>query len=408
VASAAAATIYDRRLDELSAGDARLPLVSLVLINFNYAQYVGKAIQSIRSQDYPHIEATVVDNASTDTSRDVIAANVANDPRFKIIHSDRNEFVMAAALRGLEASSGTFVCFIDADDFLFSNFVSTHVQVHLALPHGVAFTSGNVVEIAGDGSVLSGGRRHLVKVNPDKRGLRAADSVLRLATIGDEDFERLGEGVITLSQTKKGWLWSTGTANFYRRNVLEFARPSRSGANLAHLSADGYFARFAHWLGGSALIARPLSAHRIHGGNVFGVGPSMIGMIGGAGRARQWVPERRRYLLRSVIEHADKISERTAPGRFWGILDQALDALDRPLEEELRENSVQAAFADNFAKLVECFGLGPTIIQLRSRLGRAPLWRIVKRAHKGRVPAHVRGLVLRAEIARGLRRLRGR
>ncbi|MEX0590252.1 MAG: glycosyltransferase family 2 protein, partial [Xanthobacteraceae bacterium] len=328
-ASALAAPKVDgRSLDELASGEVKLPLASLVLINFNYAQFVGAAIDSIRAQDYPRLEVAVIDNASTDNSREVIAKHVGGDARFKIIHADRNEFVMGAALRGLAATSGEFVGFIDADDCLFSNFVSTHVQVHLALPRSVAFTSSNVVEIAADGAMLAGGRKQVAyKVDPAKRGLRPGHSVPRLATIPDDAYERLGSSVVSLSHTKKGWLWSTGSANFYRRSLLEFARPRCGVDALNILSADGYFARFCHWLAGSAMIERPLSAYRIHGANLFGQTPSMTGFLGGTGRAENWLPRRRRELLRAVLERADEISKRTEPGRFWGILDQAIDAL---------------------------------------------------------------------------------
>ena len=69
---------------------AKSPLVSLVLINWNYANFIGATIDSIKRQDYPWFEAIVVDNGSTDESRDIIAAHVGDDPRFRVLCLDQN------------------------------------------------------------------------------------------------------------------------------------------------------------------------------------------------------------------------------------------------------------------------------------------------------------------------------
>ena len=171
----------------------RPPLVSLVLINWNYAAYVGAAIDSIASQDYPLLEAIIVDNGSTDASRDVIAKHVGEDERFPN-RSPRDKISASLAPISMifKLIRGEFVTIVDADDVLFANFVSSHVQVHLALPCSVAFTSSNVVEMTADCRALTGsfgsfGDQGKVMT----RGLRPVDSALRLPTISDEDYRQL-------------------------------------------------------------------------------------------------------------------------------------------------------------------------------------------------------------------------
>src|SRR4029079_5040721 len=144
------------------------PLVSLVLINWNYASFVGAAIESIKGQDYPRFEAIVVDNGSTDDSRDVIARQIAGDSRFRVIHLDSNLGQLGAFLEVFGEIRGDFVTIVDADDILFSNFLSSHAQVHLALPLSVALTSSNVVEMTASGRALTGGYVPLgLKPQPD-------------------------------------------------------------------------------------------------------------------------------------------------------------------------------------------------------------------------------------------------
>ena len=50
------------------------PRVSIVIINYNYGQFLREAIDSALRQTYPHTEIIVVDDGSTDNSREIIAS----------------------------------------------------------------------------------------------------------------------------------------------------------------------------------------------------------------------------------------------------------------------------------------------------------------------------------------------
>lgn len=50
------------------------PLVSIIINNYNYASYIKQAIDSALNQIYPHTEVIVVDDCSTDDSRNIIAS----------------------------------------------------------------------------------------------------------------------------------------------------------------------------------------------------------------------------------------------------------------------------------------------------------------------------------------------
>lgn len=49
-----------------------LPLVSVIITNFNYGKYLVQCIQSVKDQSYPSIECIVVDDCSTDNSREIL------------------------------------------------------------------------------------------------------------------------------------------------------------------------------------------------------------------------------------------------------------------------------------------------------------------------------------------------
>ena len=70
---------YDNLKDSLApsaAVDRRpapaLPLVSVVIVNYNYGRFLEDAVESVRGQTYPNVECIIVDNASTDESGSVI------------------------------------------------------------------------------------------------------------------------------------------------------------------------------------------------------------------------------------------------------------------------------------------------------------------------------------------------
>jgi glycosyltransferase involved in cell wall biosynthesis len=137
----------NQSVDVLLAGSSiadrglKHPLISIIVVNRNYAAYIAKTIQSIQAQDYPWFECVIVDNASTDDSLSVIETNVADDPRFTVKRMAENLGQLRAALEILPHLRGGFVVSVDADDYLFPNFISSHFQVHLALPQSVGFSS---------------------------------------------------------------------------------------------------------------------------------------------------------------------------------------------------------------------------------------------------------------------------
>ena len=132
----------------------RLPLVSVIVVNFNYGRFLRAAVDSVFGQTYPNIECIIVDNASTDESGAVLRAIEVRYANVKIVRRTDNGGQTRAALEGFAASAGPYVIFLDADDLLLPNCVETHVFVHLSLRVHVGFTSGDMFQVSGDQVVL--------------------------------------------------------------------------------------------------------------------------------------------------------------------------------------------------------------------------------------------------------------
>lgn len=104
-------------------------MVSLIITTFNYASYVERAIRSALEQslDNDNFEVIVVNDASTDRTKDVLA-NYIDEVR--VINLDENIGLAGARNLGIKKAKGQFVIFLDADDYIHRDLL--HVQrLHL-------------------------------------------------------------------------------------------------------------------------------------------------------------------------------------------------------------------------------------------------------------------------------------
>jgi glycosyltransferase involved in cell wall biosynthesis len=87
--------------------------VSVIIPNYNYAAFVGQAIESVFAQTYQNYEVIVVNNGSTDNSLEVLSKYAD-----KIILVDQANLGQSGARNtGIQNSTGDLLAFLDADDF---------------------------------------------------------------------------------------------------------------------------------------------------------------------------------------------------------------------------------------------------------------------------------------------------
>jgi glycosyltransferase involved in cell wall biosynthesis len=92
------------------------PTVSVLMPSFNYAQYLPLAVQSVLSQTYSDLELIIVDDCSTDGSRDIAEECKRLDDRVVTVFHSKNRGLACTRNTGLRASSAKFVALCDADD----------------------------------------------------------------------------------------------------------------------------------------------------------------------------------------------------------------------------------------------------------------------------------------------------
>ena len=99
-------------------------LVSVVLPIYNVEKYLAFCIDSVIEQTYQNIEIILVDDGSTDTCPQICDQYKEKDNRIKVIHK-KNGGLSDARNEGLKNAKGKYICFIDSDDFIAPNYITT-------------------------------------------------------------------------------------------------------------------------------------------------------------------------------------------------------------------------------------------------------------------------------------------
>ena len=210
------------------------PLVSIIINNYNYGRFLQDAIDSALNQNYPNTEVIVVDDGSTDDSKEIISSY--GD---KIISVLKENGGQASALNaGFKASKGEIVIFLDADDYLFPYTVERIVaawkpglaKVHYRLQ--IVDATGNLLgERPGSGTALDNG-----------------DVLPGLLQSG-------------------GYTTTPTSGNAFSRAVLSQILPIPE--DQFRISADGYLITLVPFYGEIAAVEEPLGVYREHGNNLW-------------------------------------------------------------------------------------------------------------------------------------------
>lgn len=113
----AAEAEWRHRVDaiQLPASEEGRPLVSVVMPAWNRSEVIAGAIRSVQRQTIDHWELIVIDDGSTDTTRDVVDLMAATDPRIKLVEAVHGG-VCAARNHGLRRANGDWISFLDTDN----------------------------------------------------------------------------------------------------------------------------------------------------------------------------------------------------------------------------------------------------------------------------------------------------
>lgn len=98
--------------------------VSIIVPVYNTESFLVECIESIRCQTFQNFELILVDDGSTDTSGEICDYYQKIDHRIKVAHK-KNGGQNSAVREGLSITTGEYICFVDSDDYVHSQMIST-------------------------------------------------------------------------------------------------------------------------------------------------------------------------------------------------------------------------------------------------------------------------------------------
>jgi glycosyltransferase involved in cell wall biosynthesis len=104
-------------------------LVTVLINNYNYAQFLEEAVESVLSQTYQNYELVIVDDGSTDHSREILNEHYANHEKIEIIFK-QNGGQLSCFNEGIKEAKGDIIFFLDADDSYKPNYLEEVIGIY--------------------------------------------------------------------------------------------------------------------------------------------------------------------------------------------------------------------------------------------------------------------------------------
>lgn len=207
----------------------RDPSISVIINNYNYADYVGAAIESVLGQVGTEVECIVVDDGSTDGSRSVIESY----PTVKSVYKS-NGGQLSAVQAGLAHANGDIIVYLDSDDYLTRDACR---EIARAWRPDLALLQYGLEKIDGAGKAI-GAYPNETFVTQDHLSFLLRYGYIPSSPMSGNAFSRA-----------------------YLTSLFAVPAPSE------HMAADGYLAYCAPLYGKVGNVDRKLGYYRVHGRN---------------------------------------------------------------------------------------------------------------------------------------------
>lgn len=242
------------------------PTISVIIPCYNYAGYVGEAIDSVLAQGYPALDLVVVNDGSTDRSLEVIRRHAAGGT----VIDQENRGHVAACNAGFAASMGEIVLFLDADDLLEPTALMAVAEAWSPTLAKIQFDL-KVIDAEGRGL----GRRRFGHFGGDC-------SVERIRS----EFARTGT-----------YRWPVTSGNAYSRWFVSRVFPQKFQGTV-----DGYLNTIAPLYGDVLTLPEPLGRYRLHDRNLSSKTRASWGLADTIVRRRKEIAEMHRHAAMRGVE----------------------------------------------------------------------------------------------------------
>ncbi|WP_100400331.1 glycosyltransferase family 2 protein [Bacillus sp. FJAT-44742] len=125
-------------------------LISVITPSFNSERFIKETIQSVKSQTYSNWEMIIVDDASTDKTREIIDEESKSEKRIKVLYLEKNSGPAVCRNKAIDMACGDYFAFLDSDDIWHPKKLET--QVKFMEREELAFSFTSYVIVNEDGS----------------------------------------------------------------------------------------------------------------------------------------------------------------------------------------------------------------------------------------------------------------
>lgn len=128
------------------------PLVSIIIPIYNSEAFLDKCIQSAINQTYKNIEIVLVNDGSIDSSGEICDNYSSTDSRIRVLHKN-NRGLVSSRKEGLKLSTGSYILYIDGDDWIELNLIETYINQVLTYNADIVISS-HIVDLEGREDIL--------------------------------------------------------------------------------------------------------------------------------------------------------------------------------------------------------------------------------------------------------------
>jgi glycosyltransferase involved in cell wall biosynthesis len=192
-------------------------MISIIVPCYNYGHYILETLNSIVVQTYTNWECVIVNDGSTDNSKQIIESFIINDPRFKLINI-KNSGVSIARNVAIAESNGTYIFPLDADNKIYPKCLEKCI---------IKFEENPDVKLVYTEAELFGNETGLWNLPPyDYTTMLRYNMVDNSSLFLKEDFDRVGGYRINMFKGLEDWdFFIALLAPYSNEQVIKISEP---------------------------------------------------------------------------------------------------------------------------------------------------------------------------------------
>lgn len=150
------------------------PMASIIMPVYNSEKFMSAAIESVLCQTYSDWELVIIDDGSSDHSKEIATKFSLRDQRITIVHNEQNLGIAKTRNRGIERVTGKYVAFLDSDDLWLPN--KLEEQLAIMEKNNIDFSCSSYFVCDENGAILN--ERNF------RKGFKTYKELLKTNTVG--------------------------------------------------------------------------------------------------------------------------------------------------------------------------------------------------------------------------------